>query len=1536
MIKKITHFLILIMLAHQANYAQSMANYTSSRTTGVGYNSIAATGGSFSSWRNTATFTQDDNRSNFTDIGFDFWYNGSRFTQYSVSSNGYLDFSTSTANGGPTTGAYGYANSQFTTSGSGTWLTLAPIYDDMTAQGGTDALGNSIKNQMTGTAPNRILTIEWINMAVYQNVTPSLNFQVKLFEKSGKIEFNYGTMTPGTAAYSYSCGINGQNLSAPPLATQLKMQQTANGALFNNTVQNALTTLPASNSQITWTPPLPANPSGTLNFTGITNSGMTLNWANWGGANHVGYAIYNSTDGINYDFVQQTAANTTSIVIAGLAPTTTYFWNVYAVSEGAISNALTGQATTTSNGNKIAIANGSWSNAATWSPSGVPTIADNVTINNGVSVTIDINANCNALNIGQGTSGTLTFGNNATVRNLLVNTNLVISTGAILNVNTGFTAIHTCSLGGNIVNNGTLNLAPNTNSVCNITFTKNGDASISGTGSAPVFNRMLLNMGNSINNTLEVLTLGLSVPANFLSLQNGTFKLSTSDVLTLNPFNVATTIPAKAGLQLNSANAVMNTSGGTITLFGRITVSNGVLNLGNAADQDLLSSGGSINLSNGAISVAGKYYSTGINNLSDFKISNGTFTVARIGSTSIVDAPFQISGPGSTFNMTGGTIVIQNEGGTGQRLGYVNTGTSSGQASGGTLQIGNANTATGRIIAIRSNFPIQNLRVFNANVSARLDLPLTVNGNIDITLGNLNANNQAITILGNWNNTGTFTSSTSTVTFAGISAQTINRVGGETFNNLIIANTGLKNLASPVITNASLTINNGSTLDISTNNHAINIKGNFINNGNLLTRNGTITFDGSTAQTINGTTITNFNNLTINNATGVSITSPQNLINTMTLSNGTFTTTGQTFTLISNAAATARIAPISATSTIVGNINMQRYLPVGPTGWYFLGAPISSAITLGSWNSAVDFIMTGFPGSNYPNFGFTSIYTYNEAAPGIKDSGYLPATNITNPITFKKGYWAYIGPTNDITVSASGAPGMMNQSFPLTYTPSSGGSVEDGWNLISNPYPSSIDWNSASWTKTNVSGSIYIWNPATSSYASYVAGVGINGGSNIIPSSQAFWVQTTANSPALTVREACKSSIDQAFLKSATPQNAQLLRLTLSNQTHQDETVIRFKADATKAYDDQLDAMKFFSFEPTAPNLSSLIDTMDAGINSLPILSKNEIIPLRTKVGVSGTYTLSWENELNLSNKTCFVLEDRFNGTMTDMKQHTNYSFTISDTTNAPRFFIHAIPQIEKRSTANTCSNTQNGMVIAKGYGPGAFDYIWTDSLNRTIQKHLQKQGADTLKHKIAGTYRVKVVYHAGYCTAMEDTIRIGQLSYLKAAFIINADTSAINQHQLITCTQQAPHALKFAWYFGDYKGLDSVGHPSYLYRQPGKYTIQLIASDSLCKDTALQTIYVVSILSGSQNDYSNENSIRINTSHHKHYIDFKFNAAIPALIQLRNIEGKQVIPAFEINALKNRVPLNTEGLQAGLYVLTIYYADQVFVKKITVSEDDN
>ncbi len=114
-----------------------------------------------------------------------------------------------------------------------------------------------------------------------------------------------------------------------------------------------------------------------------------------------------------------------------------------------------------------------------------------------------------------------------------------------------------------------------------------------------------------------------------------------------------------------------------------------------------------------------------------------------------------------------------------------------------------------------------------------------------------------------------------------------------------------------------------------------------------------------------------------------------------------------------------------------------------------------------------------------------------------------------------------------LTMTATGTENLLTSAFDfgVTATTRSASShdttfvdtnaVDYGWNLVGNPTPSTINWNSLSgWTKTNMDGTIYIWDPATSSYKSWNGTSGTLGGGMIAPF-QAFWVKANASGPSL-------------------------------------------------------------------------------------------------------------------------------------------------------------------------------------------------------------------------------------------------------------------------------------------------------------------------------------------------------------------------------------------------------------------------------------
>jgi hypothetical protein len=267
----------------------------------------------------------DDNASGVINIGFDFWYIGTRYTQFSVSSNGLVRL-------GATAGTGTLTNSLATTTNN---PKITAFWDDLySASGG-------VRYKVIGTAPNRKLVIDFYNYGVCCVTTGTMNFQVWLFESTGVIECVYGAGM--TTSSSYSVGLaNGTTVYAAVTTSSHTCSYT--------TVNNANTVSIASGRKYTFTPIIPAAPTS-INFTSVTGTAMTVNWTAASPTTNIyGYALYRSTDGgATYTFVNTYAGATTTTAGSqtGLTAGVTYTWKVVAYTEGGLSSPLVGSQTTT-------------------------------------------------------------------------------------------------------------------------------------------------------------------------------------------------------------------------------------------------------------------------------------------------------------------------------------------------------------------------------------------------------------------------------------------------------------------------------------------------------------------------------------------------------------------------------------------------------------------------------------------------------------------------------------------------------------------------------------------------------------------------------------------------------------------------------------------------------------------------------------------------------------------------------------------------------------------------------------------------------------------------------------------------------------------------------------------------------------------------------------------------------------------------------------------------------------------------------------
>jgi len=438
---------------------------------------------------------------------------------------------------------------------------------------------------------------------------------------------------------------------------------------------------------------------------------------------------------------------------------------------------------------KTSTGTGNWGTAGTWSPSGVPANGDDVIIVSGHIVTL--NTNTNTL-LSLSVNGTLSLGDN-TARTITVSGSVTVSsTGTITIAN--FNDTHSFIIGGNISNAGVFDMVTGGNDLCNVTFNGSANQTISGSGSTTDFNRITVNnTGAANNNIVEILPTNFTAAAGFLTLTRGIIKMSGSYTFTNTFFNTASpTINSDEGIWLNNANVTVTGQGGDTYLYGLIRISAGTYNIGNAADWWLWYQNGAIlTIEGGALNVAGAItgYFAGafyVTATITYTQSGGIVTVNRSGNT-LTTASFEIFETGSSFTMSGGTIVLQTA--STVLVDYINFSTNA-TVTGGVIQVGNTSTPASSRIMITSTPPLYNLVINSTNSPVgELRVNTTVLNDITVNSGStldVSPQNVNIDIGHDWFNNGTFTQGTATVTFNGSGAQQIAGSASTTFHNFTV------------------------------------------------------------------------------------------------------------------------------------------------------------------------------------------------------------------------------------------------------------------------------------------------------------------------------------------------------------------------------------------------------------------------------------------------------------------------------------------------------------------------------------------------------------------------------------------------------------------------------------------------------------------------------------------------------------------------------------------------------------------------------
>ncbi len=409
------------------------------------------------------------------------------------------------------------------------------------------------------------------------------------------------------------------------------------------------------------------------------------------------------------------------------------------------------------------------------------------------------------------------------------------------------------------------------------------------------------------------------------------------------------------------------------------------------------------------------------------------------------------------------------------------------------------------------------------------------------------------------------------------------------------------------------------------------------------------------------------------------------------------------------------------------NATVQRYISgtsndLTAKAYHLVSVPINSATYLsGVWLDS--YLFTYLEGSN-------TWFNWDD-----------PTGNVLNTPEGAMVYYSF-GSSKTYSVT-----GQLNNG---TYSPTVAYSgVGFGYNLVPNPYPSPIDWNAASgWTKTNISGTIWGFNPTSKSYGSWNGATGTENVTNIIPVGQAFFVVATG-APTLTLNNDVRLHDTKDFLKSGETV-PDVLHIIAAGNEGQNEIAIQFADDATINGNDNLDAIKFYS-DMTVPQFSSFTssDPSLLTINAIPYSEESAIVPLRFDMDFTGEITFTASGMESFENNSSIKLEDKQLAQLVDLRKNPVYTFNHAPTDSPERFALHfgGVLGLENPVTENLSTITVSGSTIYLNY-PASNTSIYAtlfDVQGRLIKRmQLSNAGQDNFSISTDGIYILKLSLPSG------------------------------------------------------------------------------------------------------------------------------------------------------------------------------------------------
>ena len=398
----------------------------------------------------------------------------------------------------------------------------------------------------------------------------------------------------------------------------------------------------------------------------------------------------------------------------------------------------------------------------------------------------------------------------------------------------------------------------------------------------------------------------------------------------------------------------------------------------------------------------------------------------------------------------------------------------------------------------------------------------------------------------------------------------------------------------------------------------------------------------------------------------------------------------------SAAGGTAAIGPCEASNFADGTsqeFTFQRYIPADSDGstWVNIGAYVTGT-TVSDWTDANPSML---------------IFKYEESNYGSLGAGWSYLWDGTTVLTPGSGYMALIPQNQDALISVTGAFQIGDVDIDLTFTddPNQSNSTVDGWNLVSNPYPSAVD---LAQVISRVDGveAFYIYDNTGDGGYTTVNENGV-GGSDTLDVGQSFWVKVSANKT-LTFQETDKVVGSNTFIRELPETFEGSIGVHIANEVANQwsKAFIQFDAEATIAFNENEDAV--FYGDPSSGELNAwtVAETgQKLSIQSAGSAVTTPSLPLHVTSGAGGTVRISGITDGSTPSDICAVVEDLETGERAQLGLDVLEVNLPANTTYTDRFILHFTPEPSVTWESTVC----NGLDITmSGEAWESWDASWS------------------------------------------------------------------------------------------------------------------------------------------------------------------------------------------------------------------------------------